>query len=481
MFCNKCGNQIADGMKFCTSCGTPVGQSLEQAVEQAKPVLKTKKRKLWLIPVIIVVALILIAIVAVGSIFAIARNAEKKYRDQIETAEKYLDDLDYTKAIAAYKEAIELRPEDPDGYIGLAQTYAAMAEDSVADGKYDEAYDSYLDAVKTLKDGTKKCEDTDKLEDLIEEYEARIAEIDEFKRGASSGNSENDATGSDTPDSGSTDSGSTDSGSAGSDTSGDATDSDTPASDTPSTDAPIAEDPTDDNGYVDTNDFVELISGCWLNEVTNYYNVNDCYVDYGAFFSGTSGSATIVEVSEYESAYAVTMTEGQETWIDIVYSNDEFQHTMFINGLLYYRPDEDYDAIVEAADLGLHNLERIYYASTCVHDPQNAYVIVAYVEEEYVFDNPTYVEIYSNQLNNADITTYQSNRVNYMCHIITIADDGTYLIDSISEMHNTYIHFDIYYYGDLIASSDDDWSHKYYRGGTGVWYYELTLDNGTVY
>ena len=38
MFCNKCGQEIKPGAKFCTKCGTPVPQVQQPAPEQpAKP------------------------------------------------------------------------------------------------------------------------------------------------------------------------------------------------------------------------------------------------------------------------------------------------------------------------------------------------------------------------------------------------------------------------------------------------------------
>ena len=41
-------------------------------------------------------------------------------------AERYLDELDYEKAIAAYKAAIEIDPNNPEAYKALAELYLAM-------------------------------------------------------------------------------------------------------------------------------------------------------------------------------------------------------------------------------------------------------------------------------------------------------------------------------------------------------------------
>lgn len=37
MFCKKCGQQLADGMKFCTKCGTPTG-AIQNPAAQPRPV-----------------------------------------------------------------------------------------------------------------------------------------------------------------------------------------------------------------------------------------------------------------------------------------------------------------------------------------------------------------------------------------------------------------------------------------------------------
>ncbi len=33
-YCTKCGTQVADGVKFCTSCGSPIGVAQPQAAQQ---------------------------------------------------------------------------------------------------------------------------------------------------------------------------------------------------------------------------------------------------------------------------------------------------------------------------------------------------------------------------------------------------------------------------------------------------------------
>lgn len=69
MFCNKCGQEIKPGAKFCTKCGTPVPQVQQPAPEQpAKPKKAQpapeqpvkKKKPVFVILVIILVILLLV-------------------------------------------------------------------------------------------------------------------------------------------------------------------------------------------------------------------------------------------------------------------------------------------------------------------------------------------------------------------------------------------------------------------------------------
>ena len=62
----------------------------------------------------------------------------------IELADRYLDELDYDRAIAAYKEAIKIDPGQVDAYLGLAQAYEESGDIEAA--------------IRILEDGYKETE-----------------------------------------------------------------------------------------------------------------------------------------------------------------------------------------------------------------------------------------------------------------------------------------------------------------------------------
>ncbi|MCR4642035.1 MAG: tetratricopeptide repeat protein [Lachnospiraceae bacterium] len=116
MICKKCGAQLNSDERFCYQCGTPVsGQGNEAAAV-------TTQKRLWLFVLVVVVILLLLVGLLVYK-FAVG-NMEKHYDEQLALADRYLDELDYDRAIAAYREAITIDPSRTDAYLGLADAYA---------------------------------------------------------------------------------------------------------------------------------------------------------------------------------------------------------------------------------------------------------------------------------------------------------------------------------------------------------------------
>lgn len=126
---------------------------------------------------VIIFAIILLAIIAV-LIAVLGINAVKtnKVKGLITKGEKYLSKLDYDRAIAAFEEAISIKPKQEDAYIGLADVYIKMAEDAVAEGNYAEARDDYEKAKKELERIPKKKKSR-KSREKKEEIEKKEEEI----------------------------------------------------------------------------------------------------------------------------------------------------------------------------------------------------------------------------------------------------------------------------------------------------------------
>ena len=129
MFCRKCGNEIPDGVKFCTYCGTPVQakKTVESKSAESKPAgmqmpgsgIQPQKAKKSVLPVIGIAACVVIALGMVGAAFFFSSygkgensadvQAERHETDQNENQAENLDVTENTQ-----KNATEDGTQDHD-------------------------------------------------------------------------------------------------------------------------------------------------------------------------------------------------------------------------------------------------------------------------------------------------------------------------------------------------------------------------------
>ena len=120
-----------------------------------QPTQEIKKKKKWLLPVILgVVALVVIGAGIAGLFyFKSVALPKKELRKQLDLADKYLSDMDYDNAILSYKAAIEIDPECEEAYLGLSDAYEEAISACMEEGDLDKA-EKYLEkAVRDLKPG----------------------------------------------------------------------------------------------------------------------------------------------------------------------------------------------------------------------------------------------------------------------------------------------------------------------------------------
>lgn len=103
---------------------------------------------------------IVIAVIFVILGIVVYSNPQRKYERQIALGERYLDELNYEQAIAAYLAAIEIDPKNPEAYKALADIYIDMGDLASAEA--------------ILKKGIEETESS-RLEHLL-------AEIEELKK-----------------------------------------------------------------------------------------------------------------------------------------------------------------------------------------------------------------------------------------------------------------------------------------------------------
>ena len=144
-----------------------------------------KKKKKWLIPVIIgaIVALIVAIFAAVIIVAVVSVTAPKmRLKKQLDVGEKYLTDMDYDNAILAYRTAIEMNPKAEEGYLGLAGVYDTMAGNSESQDDPEQALEYLEKAVDVLREGEDKTgsgnirQERERLENRKEELEVSVRE-----------------------------------------------------------------------------------------------------------------------------------------------------------------------------------------------------------------------------------------------------------------------------------------------------------------
>ena len=187
--CKQCENDFDEYYGICPKCGCvyeaeeklpdikPVANTFPELknYSEEKPVAK-KKSKAKLFVIIGIIAVVIIAGIIVGIFIATSNKGGKSEFDaQISLGEKYLGEENYDEAIATFKKAIEIEPNNPEAYIRLADTYLAKGDTENAVKALESGYEKTdSDKIKTkldkLKNGDSSEESLTEEEFSKEEY-----------------------------------------------------------------------------------------------------------------------------------------------------------------------------------------------------------------------------------------------------------------------------------------------------------------------
>lgn len=130
MRCGSCGQENPEGSRFCGSCGASLepGESKESLTEQAGQTEQIEKKKrpckwLW-------AALAVVALAGIVAAVLIVKNVQERrnYENYVDSAQKYLEELDYENAEDSYLKAIAVAPKEEEPYVELAQLYLGQGE-----------------------------------------------------------------------------------------------------------------------------------------------------------------------------------------------------------------------------------------------------------------------------------------------------------------------------------------------------------------
>lgn len=132
--------------------------------------LKEKQRH-FLLPALAVLALILVACGAKA-------DPAAQLQEKLDLGERYLTDLDYDSAIAAFEEALEIDPKDEQALQGLGDAYRGRANEAARSAEagsaesaredYEQARSYYAELPASSERAAEVQEDIEKLDVLIE-------------------------------------------------------------------------------------------------------------------------------------------------------------------------------------------------------------------------------------------------------------------------------------------------------------------------
>ena len=129
-YCPKCGKKLDKQASFCTGCGARIKPATEAA-----PIIYNdppspgprRKRKNNTINIILLAVLLVLLGGLFGILFFRGKGGDPLAK-QLSLGERYLSEMDYERAVAAFQEAVEIDPKSKQAYMGLADSYAGLAD-----------------------------------------------------------------------------------------------------------------------------------------------------------------------------------------------------------------------------------------------------------------------------------------------------------------------------------------------------------------
>ena len=134
MKCPNCKGEIEEGQNFCNHCGMPIPENvLEDSGKKGKrkkikdsgnrPKKSGKNNKKTVLFPIGIGVLCLLIIFAVGLVVSPKQTTAGRLQEKLDLGNNYLAKAEYTKAKAAFKEALDIDEKSPEAALGMADAY----------------------------------------------------------------------------------------------------------------------------------------------------------------------------------------------------------------------------------------------------------------------------------------------------------------------------------------------------------------------
>ena len=127
--------------------------------------------------------MLIISVLILGGIVAYS-NPKLKYDRQLTLGQKYLNEMDYQKAVAAYQAAIEIDSKSPDAYEALAEVYIAIddldsAKKILSEGVANTKSEELSELLSDIQKSYKMADDKDDSKSDFDEDADRVIDSEE--------------------------------------------------------------------------------------------------------------------------------------------------------------------------------------------------------------------------------------------------------------------------------------------------------------
>lgn len=158
--CPSCHSQNRETAKFCTSCGSLLTDQNPNGNVKFQPAGSAGKKKGTGKKGLLLAMVLLAAAVGGGTWFLAQKPGISRFQESMETAEKYLLELDYSKAEEYYLKALEIEPKNAEPYQKLYEIYlienkedqAAEIQDRAEENLEQEDLSGFTAAVQELEE-----------------------------------------------------------------------------------------------------------------------------------------------------------------------------------------------------------------------------------------------------------------------------------------------------------------------------------------
>ena len=117
--------------------------------------------------------------VCVAGVFLCACSSQSRWQKQYDLGIQYLIDENYEEAVVAFQAAIEVEPNQAEGYQGIGQAYQGQAQTLIAENSWEEGLEYYRLAVQAYETAAELKSSAENMEDELDDLRVEISKLED--------------------------------------------------------------------------------------------------------------------------------------------------------------------------------------------------------------------------------------------------------------------------------------------------------------